>query len=69
MFSDKARAYPSEEPFICSTWGQNVGLTDIYCSGCKDYSGANSLSYYEHSLTMEEKHFIKFGSEHGIQFD
>jgi hypothetical protein len=30
MFAGKARAYPSEAPFRCSTLGQALGLTHKY---------------------------------------
>ncbi len=39
MFAGMAGAYPSEEPFRCSTQDQDA----------KALSGTNSLAYYENS--------------------
>jgi hypothetical protein len=53
MFSDKARAYPSEPPFRYSTnRARLLALPTNIRLGWKSFPGTNTLAYYKNSYIM-----------------
>jgi hypothetical protein len=58
MFACKARAYPSEAPFRCSTLGCPPALPANFRLGWKGLPGTNTLAYCENPLVMAVKSFI-----------
>jgi hypothetical protein len=61
MFALKARAYPSEALFGCSTLGQVLALPTNIRLGCKGFTRTNMLGF-SNSNTAEIKSFIKMGT-------
>ncbi len=57
IFSGKARVYPSEAHFRCSTLGQAPGLTHKYQTRLEGLA-KGTLAYYKNSLIMAVKSFI-----------
>ncbi len=56
MFEGKARAYPSEAPFRCSTLGLLASPTNTRL-GWKGFPKTNTLAYYENPQIAAAKSF------------
>ena len=58
IFVGKAGAYPSEQPFRCSTLGSAPALPANIRQGWKGLLGTNTLAYYENLYITAVKSFI-----------